>query len=108
MMNEFRTYDINELSDLAQATTPTRVSLILDEATVDFLLSLQQNEQPVNDDHIARLAESIEEVVLQTVGEMSVTEEHLDDGRKRLLAIKELGYPQSLCATIVFGAEEQE
>ena len=106
-MKEFRTYDLNELNELAQATTPTRISLILDEATVDFLLSLRQGDESVDEDEIDEVAESIEDEVLQTLGTMSVAGEHLADGLKRLLAVKELGYPQSLCATVVFGAEEQ-
>lgn len=103
MSREFRTYGVDELNELAQATTPTRVSLILDETAVDFLLSLRQNERPVNDEHVARLAESIEDEVLQTIGTLSVSDERLVDGLTRLLAVKELGYPESLCATVVFG-----
>ena len=105
MQTEFRTYDLDELNELAQATTPTRVSLILDEQAVDFLLSLRRDEEVIDDDEIDEMAESIEDEVLQTLGEMSVTGERLSDGRKRLLAVKELDYPESLCATVVFGDE---
>lgn len=104
-MKEFRIYDLNELNELAQATEPTRISLILDEGAVDFLLSLRQGEEDIDDDEVDELAESIEDDVLQTVGEMSVASERLSDGLKRLLAIQNLGYPEGLCATVVFGAE---
>ncbi len=108
MTDDFRIYGIDELAELSKATTAKSVPLILDEATVDFLLSLRRNEESINEEEIDAMAESIEEHVLQTVGTMSVAEDRLDDGKRRLLAIKSLGCPQNLCATVVFGNSEPE
>lgn len=104
-MNEFRNYSASELAELLKAETPTAVNLILDETAVDFLLGLACVDRPVHDANVEALARSIEDVVLQTVGTMAATEsEGLVDGLHRLVAIKELGYPESLVATVFFGS----
>ncbi len=103
-MNEFRNYSASELAELLKSETPTAVNLILDETAVDFLLGLANVDQPIHDANVEALAKNIEDVVLQTIGTMAATEsEGLVDGLHRLAAIKELGYPESLVATVVFG-----
>lgn len=104
-MNSFRNYSISELNEMLRSDKPVSVDLILDEETVDFLLSLRNTDRPVNENQVERLAESIEENVLQTIGKMAVSDTRLLDGLLRLLAVESLGYPESLVATVVFGAD---
>ena len=107
-MNSFHNYSASELIELAKAEKPTSVNLILDQATVDFLLGIRPESRPLNDDHVDELAEEIEEVVLQTVGTIYVDDMQLTGGLHRLAAIKELGYPESLVATVVFGSKSSD
>lgn len=103
-MNNFRTYSPSELDELARSEKPVMVHLILDEPTVDLLLGYRGESRPVNDEQVDALAESIEETVLQTIGTLHVDDEQLTDGQHRLFAVKQLGYPESLVATVVFSA----
>lgn len=103
-MTSFRNYSAAELNELAWSDKPVSVNLVLDEETVEFLLGLRNADRPVNENQVDRLAESIEETVLQTLGTMAVSETELLDGLHRLLAVESLGYPESLVATVVFGA----
>ena len=100
----FRNYSASELIELAKSEKPTAVNLILDQPTVDFLLGIRPENRPLDDDHVDEIAEEIEEVVLQTIGTIFVDDMQLTDGLHRLTAIKELGYPESFVARVVFGA----
>lgn len=91
MTNEFRIYDINELDELAKSAKPVTVNLMLDEQTVDFLLGIRLEGRGLNDNTVDRLAENIEDVVLQTVGTIRVHDEQLIDGLHRLAAILDQG-----------------
>jgi len=103
-MSTFRNYSASELNELAKAEKPTAVNLILDKQAVDFLLGIRPESSPLDDDHVDEIAEEIEEVVLQTVGTIFVDDMQLTDGLHRLTAIKELGYPKSFVARVVFSA----
>lgn len=103
MTMEFQHYDINELDELARSKSPKRVGVILDEATVEFLLAMQDRDREVDEETVEELARSLEENVLQTAGTIEVANLRLVDGRNRLLAIRNLGCPDDFCVTVVFG-----
>jgi hypothetical protein len=103
----YHAYELPALCLMAQQKEPVPVNLILDKTAVDFLLSLNTNNRNVTPNHVQQLMASIGTCGWKSSETLCVTNKAvLGNGQHRLMALKELGYPASVCATVVFGVDD--
>ena len=105
-MQNYSTKTYQELRELANAKTPTPVNLILDKPTIRFLLDLNVNNRNLVPSVVNTLIRSIGNVGWKSAESLCVTSEaKLGNGQHRLTALEALGYPEGICATVVFGVD---
>ena len=107
MTNIYKKYTTRELREFTHCAEPTPVHLILDQAAVDFLLGLNTNNRTLSQRVVDSLICSINGIGWKMTETLCVTvDEQLGNGQHRLTALKPLGYPQGICATVVFGVDK--
>ncbi len=107
MTNIYNKHTARELRELANLKEPTPVHLILDQVAVDFLLGLNTNNRTLSQRVVDSLICSIGGIGWKSTETLCVTSDgQLGNGQHRLTALKRLGYPDGICATVVFGADK--
>ena len=85
---------------------PIPVNLILDRETVEFLLELNSNNRPLRLSAVGSIVDSIKQIGWKSTETLCVTvDRQLGNGQHRLTALKQLGYPPGIYATVVFGVD---
>ena len=106
MATFYKKYGIRELRNLQNAKAPMPVNMILDRETVDFLLSLNTNNRPLNMRSVDSVIGSINKIGWKSTETFCVTvDRQLGNGQHRLVALSLLGYPANIFATVVFGVD---
>lgn len=108
MTSIYKNYTTDQLREFAQMKTPTPIHLVLDRDTIDYLLSLNTNNRRMSQKCVGALISSINKIGWKTTESFCVTESRqLADGQHRLVALQQLGYPENICATVIFGANTE-
>lgn len=103
----YHAYELPALRLMSQLKETVPINLILDKTTVDFLLSLNTNNRNVNTNCVQQLMASIGTYGWKCSETLCVTNKSvLGNGQHRLMALKELGYPPNVFATVVFGVDD--
>ena len=105
-MPTYRKYKIAKLKTFAESKTPIEVDLVLDKTAVDFLLGLSGEYRVDHESVIEAIRRNIEKNGFRGGMPMHVSNQpELVDGRHRLLALKEAGYPENTGVRVIFGIE---
>lgn len=102
----YKTYSLLDLCRFTASKIPTPVNLVLDQTAIDFLLSLNTNNRTLNRHHVQSIIESIRRLGWKQTDSFCVTTESwLGNGQHRLTALRCLGYPKDIFATVIFGVD---
>ena len=105
-MQNYVKRSIDELRCWLFARQPVPVNLILDRTAIDFLLAINDNNRRLNPDNVQLTINSIKKIGWVCSETLCVTcEGRLGNGQHRLTALKQLGYPEGIRATVVFGVD---
>ena len=106
MTNIYKKYEVRVLRMLLNAPEPTPLNMVLDRETVDFLLELNAGNRPLRLPAVWSIVDSIRQIGWKSSETLCVTvDRQLGNGQHRLNALKQLGYPANICATVVFGVD---
>ena len=106
MTSMYKQYGTSVLRVLLNAQEPMPVNLVLDRETVDFLLALNTGNRPLRLPAVWSIVDSIKQIGWKSTETLCVTvDRQLGNGQHRLNALKQLGYPANICATVVFGVD---
>lgn len=105
-MTVYRKYKIAKLKEFAASKTPLEIELLLDKTAVDFLLGLSVHHRVDKANWVETIRGKIEKNGWHSGPPMEVTTApELLDGRMRLLALKQAGYPENAGVRVIFGIE---
>lgn len=105
-MTVYRKYKIAKLQTFAESKSPVEIELTLDKTAVDFLLGLSIHHRVDRPQEIESLCRKIEKDGWNPRPPMEVsTKPELLDGRLRLLALQQAGYPPNIGVRVIFGIE---
>lgn len=105
-MTLYRKYKIAKLKTFTEAKRPIEVELMLDKTAIDFLLGLSIHRRPDMASAVESIRRKIEKDGWKPGAPMQVsTKPELIDGRLRLLALQQAGYPPNAGVRMIFGIE---